>query len=75
VKPARREPDRCRNIDSAIAIKISQCSKLGCVTDAEALMWAQAAVRIAEKDRHIIRCIVKYQEFRRPKSVPFVRHF
>ena len=69
MKPARREPDRCRNIDSAITIKISQCSKIGRVTDAVALMWAQAAVRIDKKDRHIIRCIVKYQEIRRSIAV------
>jgi hypothetical protein len=54
VKPAGRESDRCRNIDSAVTVKISQCSMLGRVADAVALMWAQAAVRIAEKNRHII---------------------
>ena len=32
-------------------------------------MWAQAAVRIAEKDRHIIRCIVKYQQIRSSVAV------
>ena len=54
MKPARREPDRCRYIDSAITIKISHCPKLRRVTDAVALMKAQAAVWIDKKDRHII---------------------
>jgi hypothetical protein len=54
VKPARREPDRSRYIDSAVTVKISHCSILRRVADAVALMWAQAAVRIAEKNGHII---------------------
>ena len=69
MKSARRKPDRCRNIDSAVTVKISQCSMLRRVTDAVALMWSQAAVRIAKKDRHIVRCIVKHQEIRRSVTV------
>jgi len=39
------------------------------VADAVASMWLQAAVRIAKKDRHIVRCIVKHQEIRRSVTV------
>jgi hypothetical protein len=62
VKPARREPNRCGNIDSAITVKISHGPKNGRVADAVALVWTQAAVWVYDKDRHIIRCIVKYHE-------------
>lgn len=39
------------------------------VADAVASMWLQAAVRIAKKERHIVRCIVKHQEIRRSVTV------
>jgi hypothetical protein len=73
VKPARREPDRCRNIDSAITIKISKGPQNGRVADAVALVRAQAAVRVYDKDRHIIRCIVKYHEIRPSIAVHITR--
>ena len=73
VKPARRQPDRCRNIDSTVTVKISQGPKNGRVADAVALVRAQAAVRIYDKDRHIIRCVVKYDEIRRSVAVHVTR--
>ena len=73
MKPARRQPDRCRNIESAITIKISKGPKNGRVADAVALVRAQAAVRVYDKDRHIIRCIVKYHEIRRSVAVHVTR--
>jgi len=69
VKSARRQADCCRNIESTVTVKISNCSKLRRVTNPVASMWLQAAVRIAKKDRHIVRCIVKYQEIWRSVAV------
>jgi hypothetical protein len=73
VKPARRQPDRCRNIDSAITVKISHGAKNGRVADAVPLVRTQAAVRVCDKDRHIIRCIVKYHEIRPSIAVHVTR--
>ena len=69
MKPARRKADSCRNIESAITVKISHCSKNGRVADTVPLVRAQAAVRVYDKDRHIIRCIVKHHEIRRSIAV------
>ena len=73
MKPARRQADRCRNIESAITIKISHCPKNGRVADAVPLVRAQAAVRVYDKDRHIIRCVVKYHEIRPSIAVHVTR--
>jgi len=54
VKPARRQSYRCRNIDSAVPVKIGDRSQLWCIPDAVTLMWSQAAIRIREKDGHIV---------------------
>ena len=62
MKPTRRQPDRCRNINSAVTVKISQGPKDGSITNAEPLVRAQAAVRVYDKGRHVIRRIVKYDE-------------
>ena len=69
MKPARWQSDCCSNIDSAVPVKISNCSKLGRIADAVALVWSQAAVRIYKKDRHIIRCIVQYHQIGRPIAI------
>ena len=69
MKPARWQSDCCSNIDSAVPVKISNCSKLGRIADAVALMWPQAAVRICKKYGHIIRCVVQYYEIGRPIAI------
>ena len=69
MKSARRQSNCCRNIQSAVTVKISNCSKLGRIADAVALIWSQAAVRIYEKDGHIIRCIVQYHEIGRSIAI------
>jgi hypothetical protein len=54
VKPARRQSYRCRNIESTIAIKISQGPKDGRIANAIPLVRAQAAVGVHDEGRHII---------------------
>ena len=73
MKPARWETDSCRNIDSTITVEISKGPKNGRVADAVPLVRAQAAVRVYDKDRHIIRCIVKYHEIRPSIAVHVTR--
>ena len=73
MKSAWRKPNRRGNIDSAITVKISKGPKNGRVADAVPLVQAQAAVRVSDKDRHIIRCIVKYHEIRRSIAVHVTR--
>ena len=73
MKSAWRQSDRCRNIESTVTIKISQGPKNGRIANAVALVRAQAAVRIDKKDRHIIRCVIKYQEIWRSVSVHVTR--
>src|SRR6266480_59638 len=73
VKPARWEADRRRDIESAITIKISHCPKKRRVSDTVPLVRAQAAVRVCDKDRHIIRCVVKHHEIRGSIAVHVTR--
>ena len=73
MKTARRQADSCRNIESAITIKISHCPKNGRVADTVPQVREQAAVRVYDKDRHIIRCIVKHHEIRRSIAVHVTR--
>ena len=62
MKTARRQADCCRNIDSTVAVKISQGPKNGRVADAVALVRTKAAVRIYDERRHVIRRVVKHDE-------------
>lgn len=73
MKPARRKADSCRNIESAVAVKISQSPKDGRVANAVPLVRAEAAIRIADKDRHIIRRVVKYDDIGRSVAVDVTR--
>jgi hypothetical protein len=69
VKPARRQTYRCRNINSAVRVKISHCPKLRRVTDSVSLMLAEAAVGIDKKHRHIIRRVVEHDEIGRSVAI------
>jgi hypothetical protein len=73
MKTARRQADRCRNIESAITIKISHCPKNGRVADTVPLVRAQAAVRVYDEDRHVIRSIIKYDKIGRSVTVHVTR--
>jgi hypothetical protein len=73
VKAARRQPNCCRNIESPIAVKISQGPEDGRIANAVPLVRAQAAVRIADKCRHIIRCIIKYDKIGRSVAIHVTR--
>jgi len=74
VKPARRQSNGCRSIEPAITVEISQCTKNGRVADAVPLMRAQAAVRVYNKDRDIVRRVVKHHEIR-PAVAIYVTRF
>ena len=69
MKPARRKADSCRNIESAITIKISKGPQNGRVADAVALVRAQAAVRVYDKDRHIKLAELSYAPSRSSRAV------
>ena len=69
MKSARRQADCCRNIESTVAVKISQGPKNGRITNAVALVRAQAAVRISDEGRHVIRGIIEYDEIGRSVAV------
>lgn len=73
MKSAWRQSYRCRNIDSTVAVKISQRPKDGRIANAVPLVRAQAAVRVYDKDRHIIRRIIKYDKIRRTVAVHVTR--
>ena len=73
MKPARRQANRRRDIESSITVKISERPKNGRVADAVPLVRAQAAVRVYDKDRHVIRRIVKYHEIRPSIAVHVTR--
>jgi hypothetical protein len=73
VKSARRQADCCRNIESTVTVKISQGPKDGRIANAVALVRAQAAVRIYDKDRHVIRGVVKHDEIGRSVAVHVTR--
>jgi hypothetical protein len=73
VKAARRQTDRCRNIQSAITVKISHGPKNGGVTDAVPLVRAQAAVRVNNKDRYVVRGVIKYGKIGRSVAVHVTR--
>ena len=69
MKPTGGQTYRCRNIDSTVRVKISQCPKQRRVTNSIPLMWAQGAVWINKKQRNIIRRIVKYDEIGRSVAI------
>jgi len=73
VKSTRRQAYRCRNIESTVAVKISNGSKDGRIADAVALVRAQAAVRVYDKGRYIIRRVVKHDEIGRSVAVHVTR--
>ena len=73
MKSARRQADCCRNIESTVTVKISQGPKNGRIANAVALVRAQAAVRIYDEGRHIIRRIIKYDEIGRSVAVHVTR--
>jgi len=73
VKSARRQSYRCRNVEATITVKISQGSKDGRIANAVPLVRAQAAVRVYDERRHIIRCIIKYDKIGRSVTVHVTR--
>jgi hypothetical protein len=73
VKSAWRQADCCRNIESTVAVKISQGPKNGRVADAVPLMRAQAAVWISDERRHVIRRVVKHDEIGRSVAIHVTR--
>ena len=73
MKSARRQAYRCCNIDATVTVKISQGPKNRRVADTEPLVRAKAAVRIYDKDGHIIRGVVKHDEIARSITVHVTR--
>jgi hypothetical protein len=73
VKSAGRQTDRCRNIQPAITVKVGHGSKDGGITYTVPLVRTQAAVRVGNKDRHVIRRVVKHDEIRRSVAVHVAR--
>ena len=73
VKSARRQANCCRNIESTVAVKISQGPKDGRIANAVPLVRAQTAVRVYDKGRHIIRRVVKHDEIGRSVAVHVTR--
>ncbi len=73
MKSTGRQPDRRRNIQSAITVKISHGPKNRCVADAVPFVRAQTAIRVTNKDRYVIRCVVKHDEIGRSVAVHVTR--
>ena len=73
MKSARWEANRSRNIEYTITIEMSQRPKNRRVADAVALVRAQAAVRVYDEGRHIVRRIIKYDKIGRAVAIHVTR--